>query len=164
MNRVGNLSFQPLPILCSKSSIKEPPNKLNIQRASNLCSIFVGNLILPFLVFALLVTPTRARVITLEEQPEEIQTLYHWRGLVALISALLSLISALLSFMGLIVGILAWHRSGPRRSGADGKADEEGRAAEEGRATEEGRAAEEAAAIEPGSSDQISRPQRVIRE
>lgn len=41
---VGNLSFQPLPILHSKSTIKEPPNKLNIQHVIDLYSIFVGNL------------------------------------------------------------------------------------------------------------------------
>lgn len=45
-DRFGNHSFQPLPILRSKPSIKPQLNKVNNQREIDLCSssIFVGNI------------------------------------------------------------------------------------------------------------------------
>lgn len=64
------------------------------------------DIIARLLVFSFLATPASAKVVRLEDQPEIVQTLYHWSGFFTLIWAVFAL-------LGLIAGII-WWRQGRR--------------------------------------------------
>lgn len=73
------------------------------------------DLIFRLLVFSLLAAPRDAKAIRLEEEPEIVQTLFHWSGEFILMWAVLT-------FFNLIVAIMGWPQA--QRNGRE--ADQEG--------------------------------------
>lgn len=63
--------------------------------------------------------PGSAKIIRLEDQPETVQTIYHWSGLLALIMAVLALLA-------LIFGVMVWRQGQINGREADEKGGQSG--------------------------------------